>query len=322
MSTALRLKSLLDDFELAALVEGSTKHRCRVAVNTLIRCEGNLVARSLSPRKIATWQLWCRRQGMSTATVRSGFTAVAQVYLWAVREKLLATNPFDRASKMKADRIEVRTFAADELADLARAAAELQRRDPSAQMRWYALLSIAFASGPRIGEILNLRWEDIDLDGGLLHIVHRSDKFGEHWEWGTKTRMDRRVPLAQDALDCLHRLREVATWRYPILKRCTCERLQREVGTIREDVRKLPYPNLYREWNQIRRRANVGRSVPIKNGAFHTMRKSAISSWVDEGAHLVDAQYAAGHRSQQTTRQYYVALNADRSIERIRAVMP
>jgi integrase len=322
MSTALRIKSLLEDFELAALLEGSTKHRCRVAVNTLIRCHGNIVARTLSPRKIAAWQLWCRDHGMSTSTVRSGFTAVAQVYLWAVREKLLVTNPFDRASKMKADRIEVRTFAAEELADLCKAAAELRRRDPSAQLRWYLLLTVAGTSGPRIGEILNLRWEDIDLDERILRIRYRPDKPGEYWRWGTKGKTDRRVPLSQDAVEGFYRLQLVAPWRYPILKRCTCERLQREVGRIPEDVRKAPYTNLYREWNQIRAKANEGRQVPIKKGAFHTLRKSAVSGWVAKGAQLPAAAYAAGHRSEQTTRTYYVAVDVERSIEQIRATMP
>jgi len=312
----------MDHYEVAALVEGSTKHRCRVAVNTMVRFAGDVPARTVSPRRIAQWQLWCRQQGMSTATIRSGFTAVAQVYLWAVNERLLVTNPFDRASRMKADRIEVRTFAADEIAELARAAAELRRKDSSAQLRWYALLAIASTSGPRIGEILNLRWEDIDLDRGQLHIVHRPDRYGEFWEWGTKTRTDRRVPLTDDVWGYLCRLREVATWRYPILKRCTCERLQREVGTIPEQIRKLPYPNLYREWWQIRKKAAAGRSVPIKKGAFHQLRKSAISAWVANGAQLTAAAYVAGHRSEQTTRRYYVAVDADRSIEQIRAKMP
>jgi len=316
----LSLQKLYDFFQVAALLEGSTKHRCRVAVNTMLRCfEATMPADSLDGQKICQWQLWCKSQGMSGSTIRSGFTAVAQVYKWGVEEKLLTLNPFSTAHKLRVDRQEVQTFAADEVTALCDAAAGLQRRDGSAQLRWYALLLTIRDTGVRIGEALNLRWEDFDWDAEKLQIRYRPDKWGEYWTWGSKGDADRRVPMGQELLVCCYRLREVAKWRYPILKRCTCERLQKSVGSLAEEIRKHPYQNLYREFREIRKRANEQRKVPIRNGCFHQLRKTAVSTWIAEGASLTDAQYVAGHASMQTTRTYYVAVNADRSIERIRA---
>jgi integrase len=316
----LSLQKLYDHFEVAALLEGSTKHRCSVAVKTMLRCFGEtMLAECLDGQKICQWQLWCKSQGMSGSTIRSGFTAVAQVYKWGLEEKLLASNPFATAHKLRMDRQEVQTFTADEVMALCDAAAGLQRRDKSAQLRWYALLLIIRDTGIRIGEVLNLRWEDFDWNTENLRVQYRPDRFGEYWTWGTKGKTDRRVPVGLELLECCYRLREVAKWRYPILKRCTCERLQKSVGSIPEEIRKFPYQNLYREFRQIRHRANVQRIEPIKDGCFHMMRKTAVSTWVAEGASLTDVQYVAGHASMQTTRTYYVAVNADRSIERIRA---
>lgn len=318
----LSLQKLYDHFEVAALLEGSTKHRCKVAVNTMLRCFGSTMsADSLDTQKIARWQLWCKDQGMSGCTIRSGFTAVAQVYKWGVEEKLLVLNPFGTARKLRVDRPEVRTFTAEEVTALCDAAASLQRRDKSAQLRWYALLLTLCESGLRRGEALNLRWEDIDLEAETLLIRWRPDKFGEHWVWGTKGKTDRRAPMSQELVECCYRLREVARWRYPLLKHCTCERLQQQVGSIPEEIRKHPYQNLYREFRQIRARANSQRRVAIKDGCFHQLRKTAVSTWAAKGVPLVDAQYIAGHRSMQTTRTYYIAVDADRSIERVRAAI-
>ncbi len=318
----LSLQKLYDFFEVAALLEGSTKHRCKVAVNTVLRCFGeNALAECLDGQKIAQWQLWCKSKGMSGSTIRSGFTAVGQVYKWGVEEKLLASNPFVTAHKLRVDRQEVRTFTADEVTALCDAAASLQRRDRSAQLRWYALLVIAGQSGLRVGEILNLRWEDVDLEAETLYVRWRPDRYGEYWTWGTKGKTDRRSPMSQELLECCYRLREVALWRYPILKRCTCERLQKEVGSIAEEIRKFPYQNLYREFREIRQRANSQRKVPIKDGCFHQMRKTAVSTWAARGVPLVDAQYIAGHRSMQTTRTYYIAVDAAASIGRVRAAI-
>jgi integrase len=63
-----------------------------------------------------------------------------------------------------------------------------------------ALFTFAAFTGLRLGELLALRWRDIDLKGGMM-IVSRAMSEGE--ETSTKSRRARPMPLAQQAKDAL-----------------------------------------------------------------------------------------------------------------------
>jgi integrase len=314
----MTLSQLLRYFEASALVEENTRAKCRVAVAKYKLLCGDPSVESIGAGEIGRWQLLMKQGGLSVATIRSYFGAVSQVFSWAVEQRLLAVNPWLLAKRVKPLKRDVVIFTKEEMIDLVEAAASLGRKDPSAQLRWTAILLLASRSGLRIGEIENLRWEDIDLDARCVHVQWRPDRFGEYWLWGTKGRTDRWVPISQSAAECLSRLQVVATWRYPLLKRATCERLQGLVGSIPEALRKRPYQDLYREFGQVRRKANGERGrrgmPPIKNGCLHTMRKTAVSLWARRGVSMWDAQYAAGHRSPDTTQTYYVAVEAAASV--------
>lgn len=321
--TILRLWQL---FDLGSLVQGATKYKCRTAFRKLAQFLGDVPAESVSVPVIGQWQVWLRDvEHLSCASVRSYFASVSQVYAWGRDVQLVTNDAFAKARPLRMPRREVVVFDRSEVSSLVEAASQVQRSDPSAGMRWTAMLLLAAHSGLRVGEILNLRWEDLDLDAGLVHVRYRPDAMGQHWTWGSKTDTDRTVPMSQDALEILHRLAEIATWRYPMLKWSTCVRLQRMVGGIPEDVRKLPYRNFHREFGQIRKAADrLRRSCGLpamKNGGLHQLRKTAVTAWARQGVPLIDAQCVAGHRSMQTTRNYYIAIDAEASVGRVRAVI-
>ena len=320
---SVTLSQLFKFFEAAALVQGSTKHKCRTAVRKAIAALGDVVAAAVTVPMAGEYQVKMRNSGMSIASVRSYAGSMAQVFTWAVENRLLAGNPFAEARRMRPLRREPVTFDPEELADLKSAAADKWRRDPTAQIRWFFIIEIGSTSALRAGEIQNLRWEDIDLETATIHVQYRPDRFGEHWEWGTKGLTDRLAPMSQESLEAAYRLREVAAWRYPTLKRCTCEALQARVGSIPELVRKQPYQDFYIELRGIRELANQRRRArgvgPMKNGGIHCLRKTAVSDWARQGVPMADAQYVAGHRSMMTTREYYVAVDHSHAVESVRA---
>lgn len=68
---------------------------------------------------------------------------------------------------------------------------------------WKAFIYLAAGCGLRVGEICNLRWEDIDLDGQLLQVRNRS-----HWQ--TKSRRNRKLGLSDRAVGLLTTLKRGA----------------------------------------------------------------------------------------------------------------
>ncbi|MEA2512758.1 MAG: hypothetical protein QOJ59_2245 [Thermomicrobiales bacterium] len=78
--------------------------------------------------------------------------------------------------------------------------------------RLEALFTVALAIGLRQGEALGLRWEDVDLDAGLLRVRHTLQKLEGEWQFvETKTERSRRTinlpPVSVTALR-EHRLRQ------------------------------------------------------------------------------------------------------------------
>jgi integrase len=102
--------------------------------------------------------------GLSPRTVRYIHTIAHRAFKDAVRWGRLARNPADAADPPKAaeaGRPESITWTADQLRTF------LEATRPS--RHWTAYLLLA-TSGMRRGEVLGLRWRDLDLDGGRASI--------------------------------------------------------------------------------------------------------------------------------------------------------
>ena len=324
MSDNLHLRDLYDKFEQFSLVEGTTKKKCKAAFNKLINWDMAIQASELTTMHVEAWQKWMQDSGMANASVHSYFGAASQVYKWAQKKKLISENPFIGAEKIRREKPTVKIWSPDEVEDLSDAAAELSRMDPTAKIRWVAMIDLASHSALRVGEIWNLRWEDIDLDNEAVRICSRADIPGVQWQWGAKGKKDREVPIFENALMALYRLKTMATWRYPFLRQKACERLQGLVGELTEYQRKYPYNNFYRDLKQIRAFADGKRSAmdkaPISDGGMHVLRHTAVSWWLsgDNKVSIKEAQTVAGHASELTTLRIYAHTNNQAAMSSVR----
>jgi len=326
----LSIGRLYEYFDAAAPVEASTKTKCRSAVRRLIAWRqsvgASVEAAAIAVHEVGAWQLWLLRTGLRRTSLAGYVAGVSQVYRWAVEAELLADNPFARARKLRAPAPEVETFGADEVRDLVAAAGAVEAGDDSARLRWLAMIVLAAGSGPRIGEIHNLRWEDLDLEAAIVHVRYHPPRSGECWEWGSKTMKPRLLPLSDTAVVCYERLGEVATWRYPHLPEPTCRRLQALATSLTEEQRKRPYGScFYSQWARIRAYADGLRRLagrpPLRVGAFHTLRKTAITDWLKAKVRIADVQAVAGHASRTTTLTYYDAVVDREAVENVRRVL-
>jgi len=68
--------------------------------------------------------------------------------------------------------------------------------------RRYALLLVAALTGLRSSELLGLRWRDVDLKAGELHVRQRADRYNEIGHPKSKAGV-RSIPLAPDVLSAL-----------------------------------------------------------------------------------------------------------------------
>ncbi|HUF04341.1 MAG TPA: site-specific integrase [Aridibacter sp.] len=135
-----------------------------------------------------------------------------------------------------------------------------------------AIILLAVDSGMRRGEILKLRWEDIDFEAETIKIV------GTH----TKTERERLVPLTQRTKTELLGLREIS-----------------------DSVGPFPFADFKRSW------ATVKEIAGIDDLRFHDLRRTAITKWIMQGNPIAMAGKLAGHTNLDTTLKHYTSSDAD-----------
>jgi len=216
---------------------------------------------------------------------------------FAVRWNLLARNPADLVDAPKHRYGEMQALDAEQ----ARRLLEAARGE-----RLEAVYVLALACGLREGELLGLKWEDLDLKEGVLHVrrtlawVDGGPRFLE-----PKTEKSRRtVVLPAVALAALkkHRARQAEerltlgdAWAYPDLVFTT------RIGT---PLAKSDF--IRRDFKRLLAKAGLPPSV-----RFHDLRHTFATLTLAGGADLKAVQAALGHARLTTTADTYAHVLAE-----------
>ena len=135
-------------------------------------------------------------KGLSAKTVRNINQVISSAMDMAVRHKLILSNPTEGCELPKVEHREMKTLPAEQLGAFLREAKE---------SGVYELYYMDLATGLRRGELLGLKWEDVDLQNGIIHVrrqVARVD--GEVKELPLKTKNSyRNISISQDAVAML-----------------------------------------------------------------------------------------------------------------------
>ncbi|MFE2423624.1 tyrosine-type recombinase/integrase [Streptomyces hokutonensis] len=118
----------------------------------------------LKPEHIEVLYAKMQANGSKSATAHQVHRTFRTALNEAVRRGYLGKNPVQLAKAPKTGEYEVEPYTVAEVQRLLKAAD--QRRNSA---RW----AVALALGLRQGEVLGLKWQDVDLDGGFL-VVRRS----------------------------------------------------------------------------------------------------------------------------------------------------
>ena len=140
-------------------------------------------------------------KGLSVKTVRNLHQMVSSALNLAVAQKLIPVNPASACALPKVERKEMKTIPVEQLnAFLAEAKAS----------GVFELYYIDLVTGLRRGELLGLKWDDIDLKNGVLHVrrqVMRQE--GKMVEAPLKTKNSyRSIAIPADAVEVLKMQRD------------------------------------------------------------------------------------------------------------------
>ena len=260
---------------------------------------GALPITKLAPVHISTaytrWATEGRRDGkgggLSPQSRRHIHRILKSALSRAVEQQVLARNPADAFRKRlpKVERREMVTLTAEQAARLL----ETIKRN-----RVYWPVLIALSTGMRRGEILALRWKNVDLDRGVARVVESLEQTKAALRFkAPKTDKARGITLPAFAVEQLY-----------LLKRQQAEELLalgiRQTGDTlvcaRADGEPMQPRSLTHEFTRL-----VARRKEIPRVRFHDLRHSHATQLLLAGVHPKVAQERLGHSTITTTLDLY-----------------
>ena len=241
---------------------------------------------AVSDREVSRALIALTRTGLAEASVRRFRDSLSSFFAWAVRERMIPTNPVTptRVPKASTPRTEMYPFSEEELE-------ELYGRAVQRDQRLADILLIGAWTGLRWSELRAVRVRDfVEVPLPVL-VVQRAEPEGVQVK-GTKSGRYRRVPVADRVL--------------PLVRSLTAGREADDLLSITSSGHRLHASAFKRTlaWASIAQ----GRRI-------HDLRHTAACLWLARGVDPVTVQAWMGHASIATTNLYlhHLGTAADRA---------
>ena len=235
----------------------------RLGNYTLADCTSALIAECRDELLQETTRLKKKR---SPATVNRYLAALSHCFTIAMKEWCwIDDNPIRKVTKLKESRGRVRFLSDDERQELLNACLE------SPNTLLYPIVVIALSTGARRGEILSIKWNQVDLNRGTITFFE------------TKNKEIRVVPLVEHAMDVVKKMNKV-------------RRIDTDLLFPGNDPMK-PI-DIRHPWKEALKKAK------IQDYRFHDNRHSAASYLAMSGATLTELADILGHKTLQMVKRY------------------
>lgn len=236
---------------------------------------------------------------LAPSTVAAYHRTLSSILTKAVKWGYLNSNPANRAEKPKLDRRESHYL---EEAD-ARRLLELLQQEP---IRWRTIITFDLLSGLRRGELLGLRWTDVDLDGQLIQIRQTSNYLPGMGVYTTTPKSaDSRRPLKL-ARSAMLLLQEYKDWQDAQREALGDAWLDRDGRVFTRDDGAPVFPDSVTQWF-----TDFVRRSGLPKVTVHSLRHTYASLLILDGTPLVVVSHNLGHAQASTTSNIYTHVIAE-----------
>ncbi len=240
----------------------------------LIEAMGNKTMDEISPILIEKYKRdrrvskTVRGTDRAPSTVNRELELLSKIFSLAIDQGLAIHNPCQKVKRFREDNERNRYLSDEEEPRLLSVLT-----GPRASLR--PLVVLAIHTGMRRGELLSLRWANVDFERGLVHVMN------SHREQ-TKSGHSRSIPMnriAKEQLLSLHR--DTGDTEYVFVNRAT--------GKPRADVKTG---------------RSACRDAGLEDFRFHDLRHTAATRLGDAGVDTRRIMAILGHRCMQTSARY------------------
>lgn len=274
----------------------------------------------ITPNQLQSLYNEMQEEGFSGETRKKVHQMIRNALRRAVINKYLQSNPADLVDTPKVLREEVQVFTRKEIDQLLSHAKE---------SRYYPMLLMAVTTGVRLGELLGLRWQDIDLINHEIFIrqtLLQSSKKGIIFEPPKTKNSKRRISIGPQTVNVLKEYKKkwsesrllhpgdddlafVTKEHTPISPQHFLKRFWNKLQLHLEFAMnnyvakpmsvKKPYETILEECRQ----QKSWQRFPAKN--FHTLRHTFATTLLADGVPITDVSRALGHARVSTTLDIY-----------------
>jgi len=262
---------------------------------------GAVQLQKLKPSQVQDWHAMIMRGGgkdgrpLSARTVGHAHRVLHRALQRAVENETLPRNVASVIRPPKVEVKEVEILGANDIGVV------LAKLDGHAL---YPIVALALGTGMRRGELLALRWEDVDIDGATVRVVRALEETGAGLRFkAPKTRHGRRtISLPGRAVEALraHRLKQLEL--RVALGQGKPEPGALVFGTI--EGAPLSPDNLSRDWRR------VVAALDLPRVKLHALRHSHASALIASGLDVLTVSRRLGHGSPVVTLSTYAHLFA------------
>ena len=247
-------------------------------VDYLGKAEDDLKGRDVSSQACRAFLAQLGREGLAKRSQGRSLSAVRSMLAYGCRVGVLVDNPAKAVRAPKQEKTLPKHLRPGEVEDLV----EVQHKDGPFGLRDRALAELLYASGLRVGELVSLDWNRIDLGNRTLRVLGKGGK-------------ERMVPFGRKACEAL------AAWhRVWGGIRAKCKTMtEDEPVFLNNRGGRLGDRSVRHVLDRMAAAAGLAGDVHP-----HALRHTFATHMLEEGADLRTIQELLGHSSLATTQRY------------------
>ena len=197
---------------------------------------------------------------LKNSSINRHLEALSKMFNLCIADGLLDKNPMETISKMKEENYKIRVLTKDEETTLFIVLDE----------RLKPIVICALKTGMRKGEILTLKWLNIDFKNNYIELLH------------TKSGKKRKIPMSKTLRKILLEIKETSTSEYVFVNPKTNK----------------PYTDIKKAFRTALDKAG------IKDFVFHDLRHTFATRLIEKGVDIVVVKELLGHADISTTMIY------------------
>lgn len=284
------------------IVRPNTYSRYIYVINDyIVPALGKVKLKNVTSSHIQSLYNSCVEKGLSPSSIKHIHNVLSPALDQAVKEGLITINPAHNTTRPAIKKAKVTVISTDNQVKLLK-----YLKDDTMGI----LIKMALLTGCRMGELLGLKWNDIDFNNLEIHLnqgVSWKYEFDDEKHTSYRSGVTLADLKTESSIRAIPIRKETAQMlmRYKLNQRSFCPKVEDKESFFPDMVFLSEAGTLLNESNVRKRYAKILRNLDIPYAKFHALRHTFATNLLENGIHPKIAQTLLGHSEMRTSMEIY-----------------